>query len=59
MKPRRLILEPWRLTMEPGHLTEKIWMVFRPVVADSLHSDEEPDPDPNQIKRSDPDPHQS
>ncbi len=36
-----------------------VWMDCRPVVADLHHIDEEPDPDPNQIENSDPDPHQS
>ncbi len=39
-----------RLTKEPGK-------VCRPVVADSYHFDEEPDPD--QTKKQDADPHQS
>jgi hypothetical protein len=49
-EPWRLIPEPWRLTKEPGK-------VCRPVVADSHHFDEEPDPD--QTKKPDADPHQS
>ncbi len=38
-KLQRLKIEPWMLAM-------KVWRVFRPVVADSHHFDEEQDPDP-------------
>jgi hypothetical protein len=43
---------PWTLTMET-------WRVFRPVVADSHHFDEEQDPGPDtsESEKSDPDPH--
>ncbi len=33
------------------------WKVCRPVVADSHHFDEKPDPDPIQSEKSDPDPY--
>ncbi len=42
--------EKLKFQMEP-------WMECRPVVADSHHIDEEPDPDPHQSEN--PDPHQS
>ncbi len=35
------------------------WRVFKPLVADSHHCDEEQDPDPHQSENLDPDPHQS
>jgi hypothetical protein len=48
----KLILEPRRLPVEP-------WRVFRPVVADTNHSDEESDTVPHQRERSGPDLHKS
>jgi hypothetical protein len=49
MEPHRLKMGPQRLKMEPWRLKNKteLWTVFRPVVADSLHFDEEQDPHPN------------
>jgi hypothetical protein len=41
-----LTVEAWRLKMEP-------WMVCRPVVADSHHSDEKQDPNPHLSEKSD------
>ncbi len=35
----------------------EVWRVYRPVVADSHHLDEEPDPDPHLSEKLDPDPH--
>jgi hypothetical protein len=52
---RRLKLEPWRAVDAPNGDVE--WRVTRPVVADSHHFDE--DPDPHQGGKSNPDPQQS
>ncbi len=43
-------MEAWRLKVEP-------WRSYRPVVADSHHSEEEldPDPEPHQSEKLDPD----
>jgi hypothetical protein len=46
-KPERLKIEPsmpWRLTSETYRLTIAPLRVYRPVVADSHHFDEEHDP---------------
>jgi hypothetical protein len=45
MKSRRLTVETWKLKMEPS------WSVWRPVVADLHHFDEEQDPDPHLSKK--------
>jgi hypothetical protein len=47
--------------MEACKLKMELWRVYRPVVADSHHSDEEQDPypDPHLTEQSDPDPHLS
>jgi hypothetical protein len=37
---------PWTLTMVARRLKMELWRVYRPVVADSHHFDEEQDPDP-------------
>ncbi len=42
-----LIVEAWRLSMEPGR-------VCSPLVAGSHYFDEELDPDPHQNEKSDP-----
>jgi len=39
--------------MVPKSLIAKFWRVIRPVVANSHHFDEEPDPDRRQRERSD------
>ncbi len=39
-------MEAWRLKMEAWRLKMEAWRVYRPVVEDSQHFDEEQDPDP-------------
>jgi hypothetical protein len=48
------------LTMKACRLKMELWWVYRPVVADSLHFEEELDldPDPHLSEKLDPDPDQ-
>jgi hypothetical protein len=48
--PCTLTIEAWRLEMEPKR-------VYRPVLVDSHHFDEELDPDPHKSEKLDPDPY--
>jgi hypothetical protein len=52
IEPRTLTMEAWRLKMEP-------WTVYRPVVADFYHFDEEQDPVPHWSEKLYKDPHKS
>jgi hypothetical protein len=40
-------MEAWKLKMEPWKLKMEPWKLYRPVVADSRHFDEEQDPNPH------------
>jgi hypothetical protein len=58
-KFQRLKIEPWTLTMEAWRFKMEPWRVYRPVVADSYHYEEEldPDSDPHLSEKLDLDPH--
>jgi hypothetical protein len=43
-------MKAWRLKIKP-------WMVYKPVIADFHHFEEEQDPDPHLCEKLEPDPH--